>query len=109
MGSLIVLLFIALLVLFWHDSMKSREVAIAAAQRACQEINVQLLDQTVSVESIKPARSRRGRFVFKRIYGFDFSVQGAERLHGRAYLLGQVLQQVQLETDEGMIIDDNES
>lgn len=108
MGSLIVLFFIVLLGLFWHDSMKSREVAIAAAQRACREINVQLLDQTVSVESLKPTRSRSGRFVFKRIYGFDFSVQGAERLHGRAHLLGQVLQQVQLETDEGMIIEDNE-
>lgn len=109
MGSFIVLFFIVVMVLFWQDSMKSREVAIAAAHRACQEINVQLLDQTVSVESIKPARSKTGRFVFKRIYGFDFSMQGAERLHGRAHLLGQVLQQIQLETDEGMIIEDNES
>lgn len=101
----IVLLILAALVYFWLDSMKSRERAIQAAHIACREIDVQLLDQTVSLQSIKPARNRRGNFTFKRIYGFDFSIDGNERRQGRAIMVGQALKQVQLDDDRGVVID----
>ena len=85
--------------------MKSREKAIIAAQRACKEIGVQLLDQTVSLQNIKPVRNSRGRLTFQRIYEFDFSIEGTERRQGRAVMLGQWLKQVQLDNDQGVMIE----
>ncbi len=101
----IVLLILAALIFFWVDSMKSRERAIAAAHRACNEVAVQLLDQTVFLQSLKLARNAQGRLSFQRIYEFEFSVDGAERRHGRAIMSGQRLKQVQLDDDQGVIIE----
>lgn len=104
----IVLLILAVLMYFWLDSMKSRENAVRAAHIACQEISVQLLDQTVSLSAIKPIRNRQGRLVFRRVYAFEFSVDGSERRQGRAIMHGKWLKQVQLDDDQGMIIENKE-
>lgn len=105
---LIVLLIFAALAYFWLDSMKSRERAIQAARTACRQINVQLLDQTVSLQSIKPARNKSGSLTFRRIYEFDYTADGYERHHGRAILLGQMLEQMQLDDERGVIIEAKE-
>ncbi|MBU0656950.1 MAG: DUF3301 domain-containing protein [Gammaproteobacteria bacterium] len=105
MENLLLLGIIGLGVWFWLDSMNARERAVAAAIRACREINVQFLDQTVVLESLKPARSNQGHLVWRRIYAFEYSIQGVERRHGRAILRGRVLEQVQLDTDEGTTIE----
>ena len=90
---------------FWIDSMNAKERAVAAAIRACREIDVQLLDQTVALESMKPARNRQGHLVWRRIYGFEYSKRGIERQHGRAILRGRVLEQVQVDRDDGTTIE----
>ncbi len=105
MNSLLILLACGLIAWFWQDSLRSREKAVQAAAQACKEIKAQLLDQTVSLKSIKPARSQYGRLTFKRIYEFDFSVAGYERRRGRAFMLGQTLEQVQIDEAEGTTID----
>lgn len=105
MENLLWLGLIGLGVWFWVDSMNARERAIAAAVRACQEVDVQFLDQTVTLESIKPARNRHGHLVWRRVYGFEFSVRGVERRQGRAILRGRVLEQVQLDSDVGTTIE----
>lgn len=90
---------------FWQDSLKSRERAIKAAAIACREIDAQLLDQTVALKKLKLARTEAGHLNLRRIYEFEFSLAGYERLHGRAYMLGQKLEQVQLDRAEGTVID----
>jgi hypothetical protein len=42
---------------------------------------------------------------WKRIYGFDYSQEGVERQHGRVFMLGNRLEQIQMATAEGTIID----
>jgi len=101
----IVLLILAAIIFFWVDSMKSRERAIVAAHRACNEIDVQLLDQTVFLQSLKLARNSHGRLSFQRIYAFEFSVDGLERRNGRAVMEGQRLRQIQLDDDRGVVIE----
>ncbi|EIJ35349.1 DUF3301 domain-containing protein [Thiothrix nivea] len=108
MENLLLLGLIGLGVWFWLDSMNARERAVAAAIRACKEINVQFLDQTVALESLKPARNANGHLVWRRTYGFEYSLQGVERRRGRAILRGRVLEQVQLDTDDGAIIEQYE-
>lgn len=101
MESLVIIAIIGLLAWFWQDSLRTRERAVRAAAKACQDVNVQLLDQTVSLESIKPIRNKQGRLVLQRIYTFDFSAIGYERRHGRTIMAGQSLRQVQLDNLEG--------
>ncbi|MEZ5537149.1 MAG: DUF3301 domain-containing protein [Thiolinea sp.] len=105
MINLLILFAFGLIAWFWQDSLRTRERAVQAAAKACKEIGAQLLDQTVSLQSIKPARNKLGRLTFQRIYGFDFSVAGYERRQGRAFMLGQVLKQIQIDEAEGTTIE----
>ena len=105
MNTIIVLLIIIGLIYFWLDSVKSKENAMAYAAKACRDIEVQLLDQTVSLATLKLARSKQGRLVFQRIYHFDFSIHGNERREGRVILKGHRIEQIQLDYDEGTVID----
>lgn len=105
MGILIFIAALLALAWFWQDSLKSRERAIRAAALACNEIGAQLLDQTVALKKLKLARAESGHLNLRRIYEFEFSLAGYERLHGRAYVLGQKLEQVQLDRAEGTVID----
>ncbi len=107
MGTLITLTLLAVLAWFWQDSLRTRERAIRAAVQACKEMGAQFLDQTVVLHSLKPVRNRRGSLSLQRIYRFEFSLAGYERLQGRTFMLGQVLEQVQLDRAEGTVIDMN--
>lgn len=108
MENLLLLGLLGLGIWFWWDSTQARERAIAAAVRACQAINVQFLDQTASLESMKLVRNSHGRVVLRRIYAFEYSVQRVERRQGRAILRGQRLEQVQLDQDEGTTIEQHD-
>lgn len=107
MGTLITLLILAGIVWFWLDSTRSKEIAVQASVQACREIGVQFLDQTVSLSKMKPVRNAKGRLTFMRIYSFDFSLNGAERLQGRAVMYGQTVKQIHLDQPDGMVIDEN--
>lgn len=105
MGIFIFIAVLLAVVWFWQDSLKSRERAVNAAAFACKEIGAQLLDQTVALKKIKLARTAAGHLNLRRIYEFEFSLAGYERLYGRAYVFGQKLEQVQLDRAEGTVID----
>lgn len=105
MENLLLLAILAAAAWFWLDSLKAREQAIAGAARACREIGLQLLDQTVALQSLGLTRHEQGYLVFKRIYSFEFSEQGVERRGGRAIMRGQSLEQVQLDQNGGTTID----
>ena len=104
MDIILVLLLLAAIIWFWMESLNVREQAIQAAVLACRQIGVQLLDQTVSLDKLRPARSPQGRMTFRRTYSFEFSAAGVERRRGWAILLGRRLLQVHLEEDENTLI-----
>ena len=105
MENLVWLGLLGLGIWFWVDSMNAKERAVAVAIRACREIDVQFLDQTVALESMKPARNTHGHLVWRRIYSFEYSANGVERQQGRAILRGRVLEQVQVDREEGTTIE----
>lgn len=76
---------------FWVDSMRAREVALEAGRRACAAEGVQFLDWTVAVVKIRIGRSGDGRIRLRRIYEFEFSDTGNNRLTGSITLLGTQL------------------
>lgn len=74
---------------FWHDTIRAREVGMKAVRLACQRAGVQLLDDTVALRTIRPARNDDGRLTLRRVYEFEFSGSGFDRQPGAVVLLGR--------------------
>ena len=88
-------LLLALLLLaawFWLDSIAKREIAIAYGRELAQRCNLQLLDETVACNKIRLSRDSRGHAQLLRLYEFDVSANGADRMQCNLQLLGKQLQ-----------------
>lgn len=81
---------------FWWDGLRKRETAVAAARRACQRAEVQLLDETVALARLRLQRDENQRARLYREFAFEFSDTGDNRQPGRVYLLGDRILDVNL-------------
>jgi hypothetical protein len=72
----------------WIDSLRARDVARAAARAACEAEGLLLLDDTVAIASLKPARKENGHVTLQRAYEFEYSDTGDNRRTGALVLLG---------------------
>lgn len=72
----------------WLDGLKARDGGIAAARAACAAEGLQLLDDTVSLASLRLTRSDEGRVMLRRVYDFEYSDTGDNRRRGSVVLLG---------------------
>lgn len=79
---------IGLIVWFVWDSLKAREAAVSASRSACEAEGYQFLDDTVAIESMRPARNGDGRLQLRRVYGFEYSDTGLTRHKGSVVMLG---------------------
>lgn len=76
---------------FWYDSFQAREAGMHAARAACAAEDLLLLDDTVALASLLPARDDQGRLRLRRVYHFEYSDTGDNRRDGRVTLLGSEL------------------
>lgn len=81
---------------FWMDSMRAREAALDAGRSACAAEGVQLLDWTVAMKRMRIARDDEGRVRVRRVYEFEFSDTGNNRIKGNVTLLGVQLLAIHL-------------
>jgi len=95
--SLIFLLLLGALGWFWYDTLHVLEVARKAGKRACHEMNVQFLDDTVANIGLALVRDRSGRRVLRRTYRFEFSETGNSRLEGKLIMLGDRVESITME------------
>ncbi len=77
---------------FWLDSIAKREVAITLGRELAGRCDLQLLDETVACIKISVGRDSRGHAQLQRLYAFEVSASGAERMQCHLYLLGKQLQ-----------------
>ena len=82
----------------WVDSMRAREAALDAGRRACEAEGVQFLDWTVAVVKMRVNRAHDGRLRIRRVYEFEFSDTGNNRLKGSITLVGTQLIALHLST-----------
>lgn len=75
----------------WFDSFKSREAGMRAVRAACAAEELLLLDDTVALASLRPARDDVGRLRLRRVYRFEFSDTGNNRRDGEVTLIGSEL------------------
>lgn len=96
----VALLLGGLLLLAWRNALRARERAMAVCRRLCQSYELQFLDDTVSLSSLRPARTRNGMMGLRRVYTFEFSRDGAGRESGSVTLLGDVVLAFYLPPDD---------
>jgi hypothetical protein len=77
---------------FWLDSIAKREVAIKLGRELAGRWQLQLLDETIACTQIRLGRDSRGHAQLLRIYEFEVSASGAERMQCHLQLLGRQLQ-----------------
>jgi len=90
--SLIDLLWMVLfaaLVAYWLNAMRAKEIARDEAKRLCQQSNVLILDDTVSLQRLRLKRNSLGQMDFLRTYSFEFTLDGEFRYNGEVILLGK--------------------
>lgn len=106
MGNLLLLLVMGSVLLFWLTGARAREFATGLAQRYCRQRDMQFLDGTVSLARVGIRWTNAGLRV-RRMFRFDFSLEGLGRRTGYILMLGTDLEAV----DDGLPkaqIDENE-
>jgi len=95
MSALSGILIIVLVIWFWLDSARAREMATAICSKACELRGVQFLDQTVALSRIGIGRTNNG-LRLRRTFSFDFSEEGATRHSGHIVIIGIQMQEFSL-------------
>lgn len=72
--------------LLW-DTLRARENANAEMRAACEQRGFLFLDDTVSLRSVRPVRDDDGRMRLRRVYEFQYSDTGHNRLDGSITLV----------------------
>ena len=86
--DLLGLLLLGAIAWLWLDSLKAREMAVAAAKAACNSERLLLLDDTVAIQKIGLARDGDGASRIRRVYGFEYSDTGNDRSAASIVMLG---------------------
>lgn len=94
MSSLAPLLVIFVLAWIWLDGARAREFAIELARRYCQHRGFQFLDDTVALARIGVRWTRQG-LRLRRMFRFEFSLEGVGRRVGYVLLLGTQLERIE--------------
>ena len=96
--NLILMSVLAFFLVFWWKTQGVRQFAYQAARRRCEELGVQLLDQSVMLRGIAFRRAPSGNLSVLRRFVFEFSTTGAERYRGEVQMLGVTVHRIELET-----------
>lgn len=75
---------------FWWRTHQIRLLALQNVARQCKQRGLQLLDQTVALKDIRPARSGSSIGIQRR-YEFEFTSNGDQRYLGTIYMLGNTV------------------
>ena len=102
LNSLLMLITIVAVILLWYESLRFREQVTRMCRELCEQSDLQLLDQSISLSGISVARNRYGRWQLRRVYQFDVSHNGTDRYSGFVTLLGSVVEAIQIDNPDGM-------
>lgn len=97
MSYLVSLLLAGGALMFWLDGARAREFATTLVQRYCRNRHLQFLDGTVVLARIGIRWTSEGLRI-RRMFRFDFSLEGAGRRTGHVLMLGTRLELI----DDGL-------
>ncbi len=93
---LILLILLGLLLWFWQNTLRARESALHAARELCRFQQLQLLDATVTLQSLRLRRDKDGWLRLRRTFLFSYSDTGENRRTGFILMTGNRIEQVGL-------------
>lgn len=96
-SNLLSLLVVLLVAWVWLDGARAREFATSLARRYCDNRGLQFLDETVALARMGIRRTDQG-LRLRRMYRFEFSLEGVGRRTGYVLMLGTQLESV----DDGL-------
>jgi len=99
MTTLIATAFIMLILFLWLDGARAREIATAIGVEICNHRSYQFLDGSV-VRSRIGLRWTSAGIRIRRMFRFDYSTNGDDRLPGYILLLGTKLETYQLSDEQ---------
>src|SRR5690606_960313 len=94
LGHVALMLLVAAIGAWIWRGMGLHDQALSIARRHCRQAGVQLLDESVALTRLRPARGRWGRPGLRRRYAFELSVTGARRYSDFVNMLGRHLLRV---------------
>jgi Protein of unknown function (DUF3301) len=97
MWDVAALVLMAAAAVFWVDSLRARERAVAAGRAACARNGLQFLDETVAFARLRLGRDEAGRLRLERVYVFEFSDTGNNRREGSIVVAGAEVQDLHME------------
>jgi len=104
MQGLGLLLFLVVLFGFWFTSLRAREAALSLVQKTLHESGLQLLDGSIYLRKIWPARIPGGAVGLLRFYHFEYTANGADRYRGLIVMLSNQMEYLQIEKDGHTIV-----
>ncbi|MEW9571137.1 DUF3301 domain-containing protein [Rhodanobacter sp. Si-c] len=96
-NDLLVLLALIAVIGLWLKLSAAREHATTEARLQCARYGLQLLDETVGLRALR-LRRVAGRRRLERCYGFEVSIDGADREQGSLWMRGSMLSELRLPT-----------
>ncbi len=88
---------IAFLCVHWWRAQKVKETALRATRKRCDELDVQMLDDSIGLRAIWLKRDPRGSVRCWRTYQFEFTATGENRYRGRVITLGEQVLSIELD------------
>jgi hypothetical protein len=83
--------------LYWFNGQKVKEIVLKAVRVHCLNLEVQMLDEYVALNSIRLIRYSPGTLRVRRTFLFEFSSTGNERYNGTCIALGRQIESIQME------------
>lgn len=97
MDAILWMTLLSLFVFYWFDTARAKETAVAHGRRACKEMKVQFLDDSVVRYRSAVRRGPSGQLTIERCFRFEFTLNGHSREQGYIRLLSQRLQLLELD------------
>ncbi len=95
--ALVWLTVLGLFIYYCWRAFQAKDRAFIAARRHCEQMQVQMLDQSVYLRRLWIKRDARGRPGLWRAFYFEFTVTGGDRYFGRVLMLGRHIHAVELD------------
>ncbi len=94
-STLAAIIILGLITMFWLESARARELAVGISRAACDKERYQLLDDSVYLQRFALRWTAEG-LRFRRMFRFDYSIDGSLRESGYVLLLGKQLEAVHI-------------
>lgn len=97
LDDLILIVLLLAAYLYWFNGQHAKEIALQAVRANCLDLDVQMLDEYVALNSIRLGRDQAGKICVRRVFSFEFSSTGNERYNGVCIMLGRRVESIQME------------